>query len=87
MHVIAPTLRDALDGISNKVLTDTLRRAERDGLVSRHLDTVRVESATRYQLTDLGRSIDEPLAALDQWADRNWQQVETARRQWRQRGA
>ena len=48
-----------------KCSTDTLRRAERDGLVARHLDSGRVDTATLYQLTDLGRSLDEPLAALD----------------------
>jgi DNA-binding PadR family transcriptional regulator len=48
-------LDDALDGVSHKVLTDTLRRAERDGLVVRHLDPGRVETATLYQLTELGR--------------------------------
>jgi len=36
-------LHDALDGVSYKVLTDTLRRAEHDGLISRHLDPKRVE--------------------------------------------
>jgi HxlR-like helix-turn-helix len=35
-------LHNVLDGISNKVLTDTLRRAERDGLITRHLDAGRV---------------------------------------------
>jgi hypothetical protein len=39
-------LDDALDGVSHKVLTDMLRRAERDGLVVRNLDPGRVESAT-----------------------------------------
>jgi hypothetical protein len=39
-------LLDALDGVSHKVLTDTLRRAERDGLVVRHLDARRVDTAT-----------------------------------------
>jgi len=48
-------LHDALDGISFKVLTDTLRRAERDGLISRHLDPGRIETATLYELTDLRR--------------------------------
>jgi DNA-binding HxlR family transcriptional regulator len=38
-------LHDALDGIAHKVLTDTLRRAERDGLITRHLDADRVETA------------------------------------------
>ena len=37
-----PWLRSALDHISHKVLTDTLRRAERDGLVARHVDRNRV---------------------------------------------
>ena len=43
-------LDDSLDGISHKVLTDTLRRAERDGLVTRHLDPGRVDTATLYRL-------------------------------------
>lgn len=75
-------LHDALEGISHKVLTDTLRRAERDGLISRHLDPERVETATLYDLTDLGRSIDEPLDALCQWVDANWGTVEAAHRRW-----
>lgn len=58
-------LDDALDGVSHKVLTETLRRAERDGLVVRHLDPGGVETATLYQLTQLGRSLDEPLTALE----------------------
>jgi len=62
--------------------TDTLRRAERDGLISRHLDPERVETATLYDLTDLGRSIDEPLDALCQWVDANWGTVEAAHRRW-----
>ena len=75
-------LDDALDGVSHKVLTDALRRAERDGLVVRHLDPGQVETATLYQLTDLGRSLDEPLAALERWVDANWPEIEEARRRW-----
>ena len=78
-------LDDALDGVSHKVLTETLRRAERDGLITRHLDPGRVETATLYQLTDLGRSLDEPLAAFHRWTDLNWPHVETARRRWSRR--
>ena len=78
-------LDDALDGVSHKVLTDTLRRAERDGLVVRHLDPGRVDTATLYQLTDLGRSLSEPLAAIERWVDGNWSEVEAARRRWSQR--
>jgi len=78
-------LDDALDGVSHKVLTDTLRRAERDGLVVRHLDPGRVETATLYQLTELGRSLDKPLTALERWFDANWPEIEEARRRWNQR--
>lgn len=75
-------LHDALDGISYKMLTETLRRAERDGLIARHLDGERIETATLYELTDLGRSLDEPLAAMAGWADANWESIEAARRRW-----
>ena len=78
-------LDEALDGVSHKVLTDTLRRAERDGLVVRHLDPSRVDTATVYQLTDLGRSLDRPLSALERWGEANWLHVEVARRDWSRR--
>jgi DNA-binding HxlR family transcriptional regulator len=78
-------LDDAIDGISHKVLTDTLRRAERDGLVARQIDPSRVETATLYELTRLGRSLDDPVAALARWVEANWLEVEVARRRWRQR--
>lgn len=77
-------LFDALDGISYKVLTETLRRAERDGLIARHLDGERIETATLYELTDLGRSLNAPLAAMAEWAERNWQAVEASRSHWDQ---
>ncbi len=79
-------LHDALDGISYKVLTETLRHAERDGLVIRHLDGARVETATLYELTELGRSLDLPPAAVAEWFDSNAQSVEVARRHWDQLG-
>jgi DNA-binding HxlR family transcriptional regulator len=78
-------LHNVLDGVSPKVLTDTLRRAERDGLIRRHLDSGRTGSATRYELTDLGRSLDEPLAALGWWVDAHWELVEAAQRDWASR--
>ena len=78
-------LHGALDGVSHKVLTDTLRRAERDGLISRHVDAGRMDTATLYVLTDLGRSLDEPLAALGRWVEANWDLVEAAQREWADR--
>jgi DNA-binding HxlR family transcriptional regulator len=70
---------DSLDGISHRVLTETLRRVERNGLVTRHVDSARVETATLYQLTDLGRSLEEPLVALDLRVEVYWSQVEATR--------
>ena len=78
-------LHDSLDGIAHKELTETLRRAERDGLIARHLDAEHIETATLYELTDLGRSLDEPLAEFDRWVETHWERVEEARRQWDQR--
>lgn len=78
-------IHEALDGISHKVLTDTLRRTERDGLISRRLDAGRVDTTTLYQLTDLGRTLDQPLGALARWVETNWVQVEAARLHWHNR--
>jgi DNA-binding HxlR family transcriptional regulator len=76
-------IHDALGGISYKVLTETLRRAERDGLLARRLDGAR-ETATLYDLTDLSRSLVLPIAALASWVDANSQSIEDARRRWDQ---
>ena len=75
-------LRDVLDGISHKVLTETLRRAERAGLILRQLDHDRIETATLYQLTELGHSLELPLSAFGKWAALNWPTVDMAQRQW-----
>ena len=75
-------LHNGLDGISHKVLTETLRRAERDGLIRRQLDPGQMDTANLYELTDLGRSLEEPLAAIGRWVDANWDQVEAAQRNW-----
>ena len=44
-------LHDSIEGIAHKVLTDTLRKAERVGLITRHLDVEDTETATLYELT------------------------------------
>lgn len=60
-------LRRRIEGISQKMLTQTLRRLERDGLVLR---TVYPEVPVRvvYALTDTGRTLLEPLRALQDWS-------------------
>lgn len=56
-----------VEGISQKMLTQTLRGLERDGLITRTVFPV-VPPHVEYELTDLGRTLREPLAALDSWA-------------------
>jgi DNA-binding HxlR family transcriptional regulator len=75
-------IHNVLAGVSHKVLTETLRSAERDGLIIRRLDSERTETPTLYELTELGRSLDEPLAVLERWVVSNWHLVEEARRDW-----
>jgi DNA-binding HxlR family transcriptional regulator len=78
-------LDEALDGVSHKVLTETLRRAERDGLGTRHLDPGRIQTASLYELTELGRSLDELFTALERWVDSNWPKVQAGRQRWSRR--
>lgn len=56
-----------VDGISQKMLTQTLRSLERDGFVARTAYPV-VPPHVEYQLTELGRSLQQPLSALEAWA-------------------
>jgi DNA-binding HxlR family transcriptional regulator len=74
-------LATRVGGISQKMLTQTLRSLERDGFVTR---TVYPEIPPRveYELTPLGRSLQGPLHALEQWAVENmdavWANQQTA---------
>ena len=71
-------LRHAIGGISQRMLTLTLRNLERDGLVTR---TVFPEIPPRveYQLTELGRTQTGPLDALRNWAAEHMTSVSEAR--------
>lgn len=69
-------LHDALDGISYKVLTETLRRAERRRPNFPPSRRGRIETTTLYELTELGQSLDVPLATMATWADCNGHVVE-----------
>jgi DNA-binding HxlR family transcriptional regulator len=76
-------LLECLAGASKKVMTDSLRALERDGLVARRIFAevpVRVE----YSLTPLGWTLAEPLIALSQWGEAHGREVREARSQSRQ---
>jgi DNA-binding HxlR family transcriptional regulator len=59
-------LLDCLPGASKKMMTDTLRALERDGLVARRI-FAEVPLRVEYSLTGLGWAITEPLMALAEW--------------------
>lgn len=56
-----------IDGISQKMLTQTLRALEQDGLVQRTV-TAAVPVRVDYELTEAGQSLRAPLKALEDWA-------------------
>jgi DNA-binding HxlR family transcriptional regulator len=63
-------LLESLPGTSKKVMIDTLRALERDGLVTRNVFP-EVPARVEYALTPLGWSITEPLVTLAEWAEEN----------------
>jgi DNA-binding HxlR family transcriptional regulator len=71
-------LRRSIEGISQRMLTLTLRGLERDGLIAR---TVFPEIPPRveYELTRLGRTLLEPIQGLAEWAERYRTSIQDAR--------
>ncbi|MFL6108223.1 MAG: winged helix-turn-helix transcriptional regulator [Marmoricola sp.] len=67
-----------LAGVSQKMLTQTLRGLERDGLVFRVV-TPSVPVRVDYELTELGHSLQETMLVLKRWAEANMDEVEAAR--------
>ncbi|MGW2397411.1 winged helix-turn-helix transcriptional regulator [Kitasatospora sp. NPDC001664] len=65
-------------GISRKVLTQTLRRLQANGLVERHA-YAEAPPRVEYGLTDLGRTLEEPIRMLTAWARENGEAVVTFR--------
>ena len=71
-------LRERLDGVSQKMLTQTLRQLERDGLVERQV-FAEVPPRVDYRLTAQGEALDEALCGLWMWAERHLCDVQQAR--------
>ena len=71
-------LRTAVGGISQKMLTTTLRGLERDGFVTRTVFPT-IPPRVDYELTDLGYELLEPVNRLGEWARKNTARVNAAR--------
>lgn len=65
-------------GISQKMLTQTLRQMERDGLVIRTVHPV-IPPRVEYRLTDLGHSLSEAFCGVWTWAEAHLDRIESAR--------
>jgi DNA-binding HxlR family transcriptional regulator len=76
---------ERVEGISQKVLTHTLRTLERDGLLSRTLYP-QVPPRVEYELTPLGRELMGPVASLWRWIAGRLPDFESAQAQAPQRG-
>ncbi|WP_330341574.1 winged helix-turn-helix transcriptional regulator [Streptomyces sp. NBC_00557] len=68
-------LKRALTGISQKMLTQTLRSLERDGLVTRRVEPS-VPPRVFYGLTARGKSLAQPLSQLREWAEMHMPQIQ-----------
>ena len=79
-------LRREIGGVSQKMLSSTLRSLERDGFVSRTVQPT-VPPRVDYALTDLGRELLGPVAALGEWAMENAGRIEEARRRYDEEAA
>ncbi len=71
-------LRRTIEGISQKMLTQTLRSMEADGLVQRRVIDV-IPPHVEYSLTPLGQTLSEPLVAICRWAMDHLAEMQAAR--------
>jgi len=74
-------LQRQVGGISQKMLTQTLRELERDGLVQRTI-YAQVPPRVEYALTPLGQTLIEPIAALIKWSEKNVAAVTNSQQQY-----
>lgn len=72
-------LRRDVEGISQRMLTLTVRNLERDGLISRKVEAT-VPPRVDYELTRLGKTLLEPLVQLAMWAQANRLEIDDARK-------
>jgi DNA-binding HxlR family transcriptional regulator len=77
-------LRRATDGITQRMLSSTLRGLERDGIVARTVHTT-VPPSVEYSLTETGRTLLDVVQALARWTDRHVDVIRAARADYDQR--
>ncbi|MFE9577867.1 winged helix-turn-helix transcriptional regulator [Nocardia sp. NPDC006044] len=70
-------LQRRMPGVSQKMLSVTLQNLTRDGLVARRVEPT-VPPRVHYRLTDLGLSLENPLAALRAWAEDHMAEIDAA---------
>ena len=70
-------LKRGVDGISQRMLTLTLRNLERNGLVTRTV-TPLIPPRVDYELTELGHSLAEPIQSVGEWAFYHLGEIESA---------
>jgi DNA-binding HxlR family transcriptional regulator len=75
-----------IPGISQRMLTATLRHLERDGMLTRHV-FAEVPPRVEYELTTLGRGLMDPVRGLVTWLQSNWATIRTARERFDVRAA
>jgi DNA-binding HxlR family transcriptional regulator len=73
-------LQREVAGISQKMLTQTLRALEEDGVIARKVYPV-IPPMVEYSLTPLGRTLVKPLRAICEWAERHLPKIEAHRRE------
>jgi DNA-binding HxlR family transcriptional regulator len=79
-------IKREIDGVSQKMLTSTLRDLEKDGFVTRTV-TPSIPPRVDYELTEMGRELQEPLRVIGNWAHANRDRVVTARERFAEREA
>ena len=71
-------LKRSIPGVSQRMLTATLRNLERDGLLTRRLFP-EIPPRVEYQLTALGKNLISPVSGLMGWIQSNWNGIKKAR--------
>lgn len=76
-------LQERVTGVSQKMLTKTLRQLERDGLLTRHVHAV-VPPRVDYKLTPLGESLGEAACSIWIWVEKHFNRIAKARQRFDQ---